>query len=861
MSDFEYFWGYSVKENLGKVTDFIYRIIRHVMDFFDTLPSVVQMAFYFILALVVFGILSTQVLGIFKNRKEWKKHPKNDLMFSYFCGSGSLQRKLSYKEAHRLLHDRRWSWVSFAGLAFRLGNFTHESRVLTFACSLFYLPMVILGFVEMVLRVIIGTAWLLVTSLVHRLVLLVFRWITYILIPIWQTADKAMRINQHCPHCYETFNLPAFVCPECGKIHKQLIPSRCGILLTSCECGRFFSSTLFTGRSNLQAACPACERELVAANAKPFSIQLVGGNSSGKTAYLAAFQHLYIDKTVGIKNLYISGEPNNYFDDLEKMYQAGLTEPSSETTAMPYSFVHKLYGNAKHNLVIYDIPDEAVLSGSYERNPRNLGFSDGIVFIVDPLSIAAVREECLKSGDSNEVDNYSIDDIGELIIAFVQLFSSITGRTARKLNDIPVAIIINKADIKAVKCKVGLPKIRATFGTNPEVYGNDIAITRDELCRAYLSGLGLDNALNNLDGTFSNIRYFPVSSIGHVSESGKKFAPTGVLAPIAWIAAEANSGISPILKNAEDFMSAIDSQSYTQPETKESLQNERYKEAEFLFANGQYDAALKIYLALKGYRDSIKRISEIKTLWYKQAEKLLSSKEYEDAIETFKALGSYKDASSRVLDVQYQLAEYMITLEDYIGAIAIFDGLGNYKDAPLKKNEYIAGLIKQGVKNNLPFGAYSWCVLAVTDSKALLVTEQIIEKATYNDNRTSVTWENCSLRSYLNGNFYNNFNTKEKGLIVTSNIINPANAEHKTAGGNATTDNVFLLSIDEVKQYFTNDADRIAQYNRVADWWWLRSPGGDGQYAAGVEGRGNIVHGGNGVTSIHGLRPALFIKL
>ena len=554
LNDLKYFWNYTVKENASEVSAFIRRITRYVTDFFDTLPPWVRTTVIITLILAAFGIIISHILGIFKNRNEWKKHPKNDLMFSYFCGTGSLQRNLSYKEAHRLLRDRRWSWVSFAGLAFRLGNFTHVSRILTFICSLLYLPLVILGFVEMMFRIVIGTAWLLATSLAHRLILLALRWVSYLLIPIWQTADKAARIDQHCPYCYETFNLPIFVCPDCGKTHKQLVPSRCGILTARCECGRFFPSTVFTGRSKLQAVCPACERELAASNAKTFSIQLVGGNSSGKTAFLSAFQHLYIDKTEGIKNLSISGEPNSPFEDLEEMYKKGLTEPSSATTAVPYSFVHSFKQNAKHNLVIYDIPDEAVLSGAYERNPRNLGFSDGIIFIVDPLSIASVREECLKSGDKCAVDKYSTDDVGELINEFVQLFASITGRTSRKLNNVPVAIVINKVDIKVVKREVGLPKIKALYGASPGSYNNDITITRDELCRAYLSMLGLDNALNNLDGTFSNIRYFPVSSIGHVSEGGKGFAPIGVLAPIVWIASERKSGLFSILKNAESLI-------------------------------------------------------------------------------------------------------------------------------------------------------------------------------------------------------------------------------------------------------------------------------------------------------------------
>jgi len=547
--EFTYFWNDTIRSGLREVLSFIERIVRYIISFIDSLPSLINATFYILLGFAVIGILMSNFLGIYKNLNIWKEKPNSDLMFSYFCGTGSLQCKLSYKEANKLLRDRKWLKFSVARLAYLLGNYTHASKILMFACSLLYLPIAILGFVEMVLRVVIGTIWLFAASLAQRLILFVLCGISYLLIPIWHIADKVVRIDQHCPHCYETFNLPGFKCPNCGIIHMPLLPSRCGILVARCTCGYFLPSSAFTGRSNLNSVCPVCNGDLVAANVKQFSIQLVGGNSSGKTAFLSAFQHLYLGKTINMNNLIISGEPQIDFEDLEKMYRTGMTEPSSATTGLTYSFLHKFKQTAKYNLVIFDIPDEVVLSGTYERIPRNLGFLDGIIFIVDPLSISAVREECLKSGKKHEVDKYSTDDINELIIEFVQQFSSINGQAVRRQIDIPVAIIINKADIKAVKREIGLPKIKATYGANPGSYGNDETVARDEICRAYLSKLGLDNALNNLDGSFSNICYFPVSAIGHVSESGKVFEPFGVTAPIVWIAKKAKSRLFGILNS------------------------------------------------------------------------------------------------------------------------------------------------------------------------------------------------------------------------------------------------------------------------------------------------------------------------
>lgn len=75
-------------------------------------------------------------------------------------------------------------------------------------------------------------------------------------------------------------------------------------------------------------------------------------------------------------------------------------------------------------------------------------------------------------------------------------------------------------------------------------------------------------------------------------------------------------------------------------------------------------------------------------------------------------------------------------------------------------------------------------------------------------------------------------------------------------------DNIFLLSIDEANKYFKSDDERIANYNGEAAWWWLRSPGGNDNYAAGVGIGGDVYDGGRSVDRVrYAIRPALWINL
>jgi hypothetical protein len=155
-----------------------------------------------------------------------------------------------------------------------------------------------------------------------------------------------------------------------------------------------------------------------------------------------------------------------------------------------------------------------------------------------------------------------------------------------------------------------------------------------------------------------------------------------------------------------------------------------------------------------------------------------------------------------------------------------------------------------------------WRVLAVENNKALLISERILENRMYNEKQTDITWENCTLRRYLNGDFYNKLGAV-KSIVEETRNDNPNNQQYGTSGGNATTDKIFLLSIDEANMYFKNDADRIVKDNNgKACWWRLRSPGYGSDYAATVDDDGRLNIFGSNVFNVSvGVRPALWLNL
>ena len=88
----------------------------------------------------------------------------------------------------------------------------------------------------------------------------------------------------------------------------------------------------------------------------------------------------------------------------------------------------------------------------------------------------------------------------------------------------------------------------------------------------------------------------------------------------------------------------------------------------------------------------------------------------------------------------------------------------------------------------------------------MLLSVKGLDVKLYNTKRRDVTWETCTLRAWLNSEFFETaFSASEKGQIVLSTVENPDNKEYGTEGGNTTQDYVYLLSLDEVARYFNID--------------------------------------------------------
>lgn len=185
-----------------------------------------------------------------------------------------------------------------------------------------------------------------------------------------------------------------------------------------------------------------------------------------------------------------------------------------------------------------------------------------------------------------------------------------------------------------------------------------------------------------------------------------------------------------------------------------------------------------------------------------------------------------------------------------------------------------------------------WLVLDydAANHRVLLLSRYGLDAKPYNTEYVDITWEKCTLRTWLNGEFMNNaFSKVEQGAILTTAIDNSKSqgySKWNTGGGNNTQDKIFLLSYAEAYKYlgvtwednnnmksrvsptayalqagaWTSDSYKTAD-GAAAGWWWLRSPGDAQRYAAYVDPDGSLDHDYVYYVVLADVRPALWINL
>ena len=170
--------------------------------------------------------------------------------------------------------------------------------------------------------------------------------------------------------------------------------------------------------------------------------------------------------------------------------------------------------------------------------------------------------------------------------------------------------------------------------------------------------------------------------------------------------------------------------------------------------------------------------------------------------------------------------------------------------------------------------AIEWIVLAEENGRKLLLSRYVLDCQPYHTAAEDVTWENSSLRKWLNEDFLNtSFSPEEQAAIQAVSVSADPNSNYESDPGSDTTDQVFLLSMEEAEKYLVTDDDRKCEPTDYAEYmgvfpdayfkgcyWWLRTPGSKNDRAVDIDCTGAVDSNGYGVSnSDNGVRPAIWI--
>lgn len=229
-----------------------------------------------------------------------------------------------------------------------------------------------------------------------------------------------------------------------------------------------------------------------------------------------------------------------------------------------------------------------------------------------------------------------------------------------------------------------------------------------------------------------------------------------------------------------------------------------------------------------------------------QEEDAKSAKGYEKAAKMFRSISEYKDSETQWKKCLYnalklkkkRIWKWIVGL--CICGIIVAMGICFFESSKWDslKREYLKRIVVDSetssddamalneamVGNLVDFGNYKWYVLENGDGWIKLIVAQAenheeFRHTPFNSIQESVTWEDSSLRNWLNGEFLTeNFSEEEQSKIMTTTVKNSKNHVYNTFSGDDTQDKVWILSTAEAVQY-----KEILK--RVAKNMWLRTSG------------------------------------
>lgn len=315
-----------------------------------------------------------------------------------------------------------------------------------------------------------------------------------------------LRTQASCPRCFHVTDWPAYRCPGCSALHRDIRPGRLGLIMRRCDCGALLPTMPMRAAWRLKAACQRCGKPLPpgAGAVRDVRISIFGDPAAGKTRFLhAALSSLMATAERAGLAFGFSDQPSK--EQLELgLDRLGSGQDTARTpgTALA-ALTIQLGTGARSTLVhLFDIAGEHFRDPHMHDSLGFLGHSQCLVYVIDPFSIGPVRQQMAGRHGQREV----ADPEGAYGEVVERLRDSGVASGGQRL-----AVIVSKADLL-------------------QAAGLELPADSDRIA-AWLMESGAHNVVLSARREFAEVRFFAVASQA-AGEDGSPYDPG---APLRWL--------------------------------------------------------------------------------------------------------------------------------------------------------------------------------------------------------------------------------------------------------------------------------------------------------------------------------------
>jgi len=308
---------------------------------------------------------------------------------------------------------------------------------------------------------------------------------------LWATVHNA---EASCPACYYVSPRPAYECPGCGSLHRDIRSGRLGVFERRCECGKIVPTMVIRSASQMIAVCQRCQEPLRkgAAAIRDVRIPIVGDVAAGKTRFMYAT----VDSLVAFGEKYAThitfpdSESNTLAERALDTVRSGRNTDKTDAE-LPRAFTFRVGSGASSSLIhMFDAAGEWYRGAA---NKEELGFLDasqGLVYIVDPFALGVVRAQV--AGHAAARDPLAEAWGKDPDSTYSEVMSRVRGGGDASKRQ-RLAVVVSKADILG-DCGVELP-------------------SDDRGLSSWLYDNGLHNLVTAAKHEFKEVKYYNVASI------------------------------------------------------------------------------------------------------------------------------------------------------------------------------------------------------------------------------------------------------------------------------------------------------------------------------------------------------------